>query len=75
MILLKNDEIAALEDRIMEVAARRSDLGPDFWAQELQAGKLIERELYQKLKEKGIEIEESGDIPNWINSKLREKYG
>ncbi len=58
--ITKNDEIAALEDRIMEVAARRSDLGPDF---------------YQKLKEKGIEIEESGDIPNWINSKLREKYG
>src|SRR3989344_6224343 len=68
--ITRGEEIAPLEDRLAEVAVRRSDLDADFWARELQAGEIVEQELFQVLKEKGIEIDKTADITSWINSKL-----
>lgn len=70
----KGEQIVSLEERIAELSARRPDLDEEFWKKELLAGKIVERELFSKLRGKGVNIDQPEDIPSWINFELQKKY-
>lgn len=71
--IARGSDIVSLEERIQEVEQRRPDLGKEFWDRERRSGKLVERELFTLLREKGVNIEEPEDIPTLLGREVEKK--
>lgn len=73
--ITKGEDIATFENRIAEVSARRPEFSEGFWVKELEAGKMVEQEIFQLLRDKGVKLERPEDIPDWLKKQLETKYG
>lgn len=81
--ITKGSEIVSFSERIDEVEARRQDLNEDeeltkklkgkYWNRERELGHTVEREIFGRLKEKGVEIETPEEIPTLINREIRKR--
>lgn len=82
--IAKGSSIVPFDERIDEVEARRQDLNEDvettarlggkrYWDAEREIGHQFEKELFEALRSKGVEIDSPEDIPRLINHKLEER--
>jgi len=77
-------DIVPIRERIAEVAARRHDLNEDtsltaqlggrYWDRELELGTAVEREIWQKLNDRGYDIASPEMIPQFLRAKLAERF-
>jgi hypothetical protein len=81
--ITRNTEIVSFDDRINEVESRRQDLnenddytklfGMKFFDKEREVGHSIEQEIYDKLKQNGVEIDIPSDIPHLIRKNIEDR--
>lgn len=81
--ITKGNEIVPFDERINEVSRRRQDLNDDevltarlggkrYWDVEREIGHAVEKMIFRKLVERGVEINSPENIPSLISSKIKE---
>lgn len=83
--IIKGSEIVSLDERIDEAEAREGNLGagPELEAElggryrvkERELGHEIEREIFDILKKRGIDIGRPELLPNFLRARIEEKIG
>ena len=71
--IVLESQISPFKERLKKAAPKYGDLDANFWKNNIQITDEIEKEIFEILKERGVNVDSPEEIPNMISEKIKEK--